>query len=888
MVRLAETGISDILSTIMNRMLGSICGLAFGFAVSQSHAAASGAERFEFKDPVRRTYRLVDSTPRLLSVPRQDQWLKVVRDNGPELPFWIGSRVVLQLKPGVKPGTVLKGSSLKVGTKVAPGMFLLQAAGPREAATEAQRLSSLPDVVACEPEMRRPIRLFNSYAPVPNDPYFSQQWHLEYRGSDGTRLGPDLNVRAAWPHATGAGVPIAVVDEGVDMTHPDLADAVAGMPHFNFYNSNTFAGPISPAAGHGTAVAGLAAARGNNGIGVSGVAPDARVASWVIFDLDSMPITDFQLHDMFQYESNAVPVQNHSWGFSYFTQEAPGPLTEAGISNAITFGRDGKGVVMVRSAGNDRQALVNANDDGYANDPRVITVGAVRQDGRVTSYSDPGACLLLAAPSGDATEGFPQVLTTDIPGGSGYIKLAGDSNYAYFSGTSASTPLVSGVAALLLEVNPNLTYRDVQQILINSARQSDPGDPLTVTNQAGYRVNPNTGFGVPDAGRAVRLAQIWPNRPAMTNVVYVDDVTNQIPNQGLRLETFGTDVPLQLASIVATPGFGRHPEALTPFMSVVDVGGATGAINQDVTGKAALIRMGTNSFLEKINNAADAGALLAVIANYETNNNYLFMSNTYRARIPAVFINGDDGLALRAYVATNMTAQVRSILFSAAYTNYVTEPLLLEHVGVRIKTDHTHRGDLRVTVTSPAGTRSVLQLVNSDFSSGPADWTYWSTQFFYESSQGVWTIHVSDELNQSYFGSCLYAELILQGVLIKDQDHDGLDDDWEIAHFQNLAARPDEDADDDGESNMAEYIEGTDPLTPLVPFHADITQWSPDYVRVSWPANLNRNYQVLGSTNVTAPFTVLTNLPGAFDTGEWFAPSTNFWKQFFIIRSALP
>lgn len=875
----------------MNWNLGLLCGLIWVAASVGHPAEAADAETYEFKGPVRHVYRVVDSAPRLLSVPPTNQWLKVVRDDRPDLPCWIGSRVVLQLKTGIKLQAVMKGSPLKAGRLVAPGMYLLQATGPREAAAEAQRLCALPEVAACEPEMRRPIRSDNAYAPAPNDPYFPQQWHLEDRTNDGSRLGVDINARAAWPYATGAGVSVAVVDKGVDMQHPDLAEPLSGMPHFNFYDSNTFAGPISPAEGHGTAVAGLIGARGKNGVGVSGVAPDAKLASWVIFSLDaSMGISDLQLYYMFQYESNSVPIQNHSWGNADFFQIPLGMLADVGISNSITFGRDGKGVIMIRSAGNYRENLANANDDGYKNDPRVIVVGAVRQDGEVTSYSNPGVCLLVAAPSGDTIDGFPNVVTTDTPGAIDFPHLPEDSNYGLFSGTSASTPVVSGIVALMLQANPNLTYRDVQQVLINAARQTDPSDPLTVTNRAGYRVNLNVGFGVPDAGRAVRLAKTWPLRPAMTNVVFIIESTNQIPNQGLRLETFGADVPLQLASIAATPGFGLHPQNLTPFMAVVDVGGATGPIGEDLTGKAALIRMGTNTFLEKINNAADAGAGFAVIANFATNNEYLLMSNTFRAKIPAVFIKGDDGASLRNYVATHSTAQVRSILYSASYTNSCSQPLLLEHVGVRVKVDtlHSTRGDFRITVTSPAGTRSVLQQLSNDFSPGPEDWTYWSTHFFYESSQGVWTIQISDENGPGTFGSCLHTELILQGVPIKDQDRDGLDDDWEIAHFQNLAARPDEDADDDGESNMAEYIQGTDPLTPLAPFHADIAQWSPDHVRVSWPGNPNRTYQVLASTNATETFNVLTNLPGSFDTGEWFTPTTNFWNQYFMIRSALP
>lgn len=858
--------------------------LAVGLA-----GALPGAERLAFKEPGPRAYRLVESGPRLLSAPGAEEWLSVVSDDAAKLPFKLGSRVVLQVVPGTDLNALLVGSPLRLVEEAGSGYYLLQAASAREAVTEAQRLSTLPAVLTSHPEMKRPIRLHRAYAPRPNDPYFDQQWHLEYRATNGTRLGADVNARAAWPTQTGAGVTIAVVDEGVDLAHPDLLDAVLGMPHFSFYQNNTNGTPNSPVAAHGTAVAGLAAARGNNAIGVSGVAREAAIASWVIFDFSDVA-GEGQLRDMFQFQSNTVPIQNHSWSFSLPQQLGPGGLELLAISNAVHFGRDGKGVIMVRSAGNSRQFLVNANDDGYVNDPRIIAVGAVRQDGQNTSYSNPGACLLVAAPSGDTSLGFANLYTTDQVGSQGLNNgppSLDTSNYTGFSGTSAAAPLVAGVVALMLEANPALTYRDAQQILIHAARHTDPGDPLMKTNQAGLRVNENVGFGVPDAGRAVRLARDWPLRPALTNLVFVNEEVQQIPNRGLRVEVFGDSVPVQLASIIAAPGVGRHPDDLTPFYPLVDVGLATNAIPLDLTGKAALIQRGQNTFLEKINHAAAAGARLAIIADNVSTNTLVIMNGTQRAAIPAVFIGGADGAALREYVATNGLVYARSILFAASYTNHVTTPLSLEHVGVRVKTDHSNRGDLRITVTSPAGTRSVLQHINDDQSGGPTDWTYWSTHHFYESSQGVWTIQISDE-NNSTFGNSLATELILRGVPIKDQDRDGLDDDWELAHFGNLAAKPHEDADDDGESNLAEFIQGTNPLSPPEPFPASLNQWSPDYVRLAWPANLNRAYQVFGGTNVTKPFTLLTNLPGTFDTGEWFVASTNFSQRFFLIRSALP
>ena len=115
-------------------------------------------------------------------------------------------------------------------------------------------------------------------------------------------------------------------------------------------------------------------------------------------------------------------------------------------------------------------------------------------------------------------------------------------------------------------------------------------------------------------------------------------------------------------------------------------------------------------------------------------------------------------------------------------------------MGLRVKTDHPLRGDLRMTLVSPQGTRSILQRFNSDTNAGPSDWTYYSTHHFYESSAGTWTFDISDEYAGAT-GSVLEASLILRGVDIMDADQDGLDDAWEMQHFNSLSYGPLDDPD---------------------------------------------------------------------------------------------
>ena len=139
----------------------------------------------------------------------------------------------------------------------------------------------------------------------------------------------------------------------------------------------------------------------------------------------------------------------------------------------------------------------------------------------------------------------------------------------------------------------------------------------------------------------------------------------------------------------------------------------------------------------------------------------------------------------------------------------MTETLLCEHVGVRIDTDHFARGDIRITLLSPGGTRSVLQSWSTDDSAGPRDWTYYSVHHFYENSAGTWTVAISD-LDGKGFGSVKGVSLIVTGVPITDKDLDGLDDTWELRHFKTLAFGPQDDPDHDGHQ-FPEQITETNP-----------------------------------------------------------------------------
>ena len=527
--------------------------------------AVAQAERVEFRSPRWVTYQLETNAPAALRV--APRWFPARRvDTGRQVEF--GRRVVVQCGSNIPPLFRRLVPGLRIERRADERTWVLGAASPQEAIRAAELLSQTPGIESAAPTTRRRVRPHFSLAPSPNDPYFLRQYSLSTDDPDSSFLpvAADLNLREAWCYAHGEGVIVGVGDDGIEGTHPDLAANFAG-PNYNFLTDTPGGDPADRTLFHGTAVAGLIAAVGDNHLGLSGVAPKAKLASWVIFDqTDTNEPDDAGFAAMFGTANQAVGVQNHSWGNADTSFVQVSLLENLAVEKAVTEGRAGRGVVIVRSAGNTRQSFVgapvgDANLDGYANDPRQIAVAAVRTDGRVTSYSTPGSCVLVAAPGGDYRGGYPGLITTDRTGFDGLNAVRDPldpTSFDYlvgsrlFVGTSAAAPLVSGLAALIVSARPELHWFEVQQIIALAARHVNLTDGEIQANGAGLRVSPNVGFGVPDAGVALRLALGWRLQPLPQEVRSVLAGPRVIPDQTPEgtLSPLGLEFPIDQALVV--------------------------------------------------------------------------------------------------------------------------------------------------------------------------------------------------------------------------------------------------------------------------------------------------------------------------------------------------
>jgi kexin len=349
---------------------------------------------------------------------------------------------------------------------------------------------------------------------MPNDPLFNEQWHLQNTGQSGGTAGEDVNICPVWDAYVGSEEEvIAIVDDGLEVDHKDLRPNIIAGESWDFVSNDDDPTPMTSEEIHGTACAGVAAARGNNALGVTGAAPEAGLVG--IRLLSKVGVSIVQEAEALTFNGDVVDIYSNSWGVPDDGGiEGPAPLVQQALAAGARDGRGGLGSIYVWAGGNGYYYYTeDSNTDGYANNRYTIAVAASTHDGIQTSYSETGANIFINAPSNDFTRenGYSGgIVTTDRTGPDGY---AGADYYAGFGGTSAVAPLVSGIIALMLEANPGLTWRDVHHILLQTAEQNDSSDGDWSLNGAGVLVNHKYGFGRVDALAAVTAAETWISVP---------------------------------------------------------------------------------------------------------------------------------------------------------------------------------------------------------------------------------------------------------------------------------------------------------------------------------------------------------------------------------------
>lgn len=400
----------------------------------------------------------------------------------------------------------------------------------------------------------------------PQDRLYQQQWHLTAASGFNVKSDAHISVEQAWDITRGSrSVVIAVSDDGFDLSHPDLQGLGKIVEPRDLRSEDSVPLPIEAADNHGTACAGLAIGEENRE-GIVGVAPGCSF----------MPIQttgfldDESIEGIFQWAmEKGAAVISCSW--SPAAVRFPLSLRQRNaLTQAATQGRGGKGCVIVFSAGNANRPVSGTVDEkswpnnvisgrtewlsGFAVHPDVIAVSACTSLNRKAAYSNWGRHIGLSAPSNNASPNtaLPKVgtvptgplikdslpgqgmVTSDRTGSEGYSR---DAYTTTFGGTSSSCPVVAGVAGLILSANPNLTAREVKQILQETADKivDTEADPQLGLRYGTYDSNGHSqwfGYGRVNAFKAVTAAKqrLWSGRVHTDSVELRDNVPRTIPD----------------------------------------------------------------------------------------------------------------------------------------------------------------------------------------------------------------------------------------------------------------------------------------------------------------------------------------------------------------------
>ncbi|XP_037535111.1 neuroendocrine convertase 1 [Nematolebias whitei] len=478
-----------------------------------------------------------------------------------------------------------------------------------------------------------------------DDPMWNQQWYLQDTRTSSSLPKLDLHVIPVWQKGiTGKGVVITVLDDGLEWNHTDIFSNYDAAASYDFNDNDPDPFPRYDATNenkHGTRCAGeIAMQADNNKCGV-GVAYNSRVGG--IRMLDGI-VTDAIEASSIGFNPNHVDIYSASWGPNDDgkTVEGPGRLAQKAFEYGIQKGRGGKGSIFVWASGNGGRQGDNCDCDGYTDSIYTVSISSASQQGLSPWYAEKcSSTLATAYSSGDYTD--QRITSAD---------LHNECTQTH-TGTSASAPLAAGIFALALEQNPDLTWRDLQHIVVWTS-EFDPlaNNPGWKRNGAGLMVNSRFGFGLLNAKALVDLADpaVWKHVPEKKQCIVRDD--------------------------------HFQPRELK----------AAGEITIEIPTKAC------------------AG-----------------QENAVRS---------------------------------------------LEHVQVEASIEYTRRGDLHITLTSPAGTTTVLlaERERDTSANGFRNWDFMSVHTWGEDPAGTWTLKITDTSGRmENKGRILNWKLILHGMSEKPE-----------------------------------------------------------------------------------------------------------------------
>ena len=479
-------------------------------------------------------------------------------DQDPEGDIFLTDEITVQFEPGTDEATIntLADQFLLNYVKQVTGasdchVFRINDINGKDAIEVTNGMMAEPAIKWCEPNIVvKSVQFF-----IPSDPLFESQWHLFNEGGIQLEEGSHVDAPKAWDITKGdRSIVVAVADDSVDLSHRDLQGVGKIVAPRDFQGRDFDPNPERDEENHGTSVAGVAVAE-ENGFGSIGVAPGCAL----------MPIRtsgfldDNSIEDLFGWvRENGAAVMCNSWGPAAIN--FPLSLRQSNaISRCAREGRNGRGVMIFFAAGNSNRpidGIVNETGwpgnqlegpvqwkDGFATHPDVIAVSASTSLGRKSAYSSWGNEISVCAPSNNGHPGigvsptYPRIFgplpgrgifTTDRVGPAGYDSSDFTDN---FGGTSSACPLATGVGALILSANPNLTAKEARSILESSTDKiiDNSVDPQLGNAFGTYDANGHSqwfGFGKVNAFKAVLAATEQGGNTGNTNSFTVSSSPN--------------------------------------------------------------------------------------------------------------------------------------------------------------------------------------------------------------------------------------------------------------------------------------------------------------------------------------------------------------------------